>query len=127
MDQAPAEQLLLTLRSTFQQMNETTDAMERFMNTNQVIRLVLEDSGDEILVDGRLGEVFWDKRPGRADLELLLPAGLLHEIMMETRSFRQSFMQGAIRSKGNAFRAMPFAELLETARPIYQSLVQAAG
>ena len=96
--------------------------MQVFGAFGLVVRVRLEDTDQEILVDGRLQEVFWEPRPGRADLELHLPADLLHRILMEEVSFRRSFMNGDIRTQGNVFRAMPFAELLQTAQSIYQEI-----
>ncbi len=96
--------------------------MQAFGTSGLVVRVRLEGMDQEILVDGRLQDVFWDPRPGRADLELYLPVDLLHRILMEEASFRKSFMNGDIRSQGNVFRAMPFAELLQAARSIYQDL-----
>ncbi len=110
------------LQATFQRLQEETKAMQTFGASGLVVRVRLEGDDQEILVDGRLQEVFWDPRPGRADLELHLPADLLHRILMEEASFRKSFMNGDIRSQGNVFRAMPFADLLQAARSIYQDM-----
>ena len=110
------------LQATFQRLQEETKAMQTFGASGLVVRICLEGDDQEILVDGRLQEVFWDPRPGRADLELHLPANLLHRILMEEASFRQSFMNGDIRSQGNVFRAIPFADLLQAARSIYQDM-----
>ena len=110
------------LQATFRRLQEETKAMQTFGASGLVVRVRLEGDDQEILVDGRLQEVFWDPRPGRADLELHLPADLLHRILMEEASFRKSFMNGDIRSQGNVFRAMPFADLLQAARSIYQDL-----
>ena len=114
--------VVLRLQATFQRLQEETKAMQIFGASGLVVRVRLEGNDQEILVDGRLQEVFWDPRPGRADLELHLPVDLLHRILMEEASFRKSFMNGDIRSQGNVFRAMPFAELLQAARSIYQDL-----
>ena len=110
------------LQATFERLQQETAAMQAFGATGLVVRVRLEGMDQEILVDGRLQEVFWDPRPGQADLELHLPAELLHRILMEEVSFRRSFMNGDIRTQGNVFRAMPFAELLQTARPIYREI-----
>ena len=103
MKSATTHPVVLRLQATFQRLQEETKAMQAFGASGLVVRIRLEGDDQEILVDGRLQEVFWDPRPGRADLELHLPADLLHRILMEEASFRKSFMNGDIRSQGNVF------------------------
>ncbi len=116
-------ELFAVLEPMFQELRQTTEAMVRFSESNLVIRVVFEDLETSILLDGRTGDVFWEERPGRVDLELLMSSSLFHDIMLDSKSLRTLFMEGAIRSKGNIFRALPFAELITTAQPIYRALV----
>ena len=122
MKSTAAHPVIPRLQTTFERLQQETEAMQVFGATGLVVRMRLEGMDQEILVDGRIQEVFWDPRPGKADLELHLPADLLHRILMEEVSFRRSFMNGDIRTEGNVFRAMPFAELLQTARSIYREI-----
>ncbi len=118
-----SSELFSVLDAVFQELEQTTEAMDRFSESNLVIRVVFDDLDASILLDGRIGEVFWEERPGRVDLELIMTSSLFHDIMMDIQSLRASFMQGTIRSKGNIFRALPLAELISAAQPIYHSLV----
>ena len=118
-----SHELFSVLEAMFQELAQTTEAMDRFSESNLVIRVVFDDLDASMLLDGRIGEVFWEERPGRVDLELIMSSALFHEIMMDVQSLRASFMEGAIRSKGNIFRALPFAELISVAQPIYHTLV----
>ncbi len=121
-----SHELFSILEPMFRELVQTTEAMDRFSESNLVIRLVFDDLEASILLDGRTGEVFWEERPGRVDLELIMSSALFHDIMMDVASLRTSFMQGTMRSKGNVFRALPLAELITAAQPIYHTLVSSA-
>ena len=115
---------MVTLRQTVAGLNPETEALTAFNQSNLVIRVHFEDLATQVTFDGRMGEVFWTETPGRADLELHLTSLLFHEVMMGTRSLRESITDGSIRIKGNLFRALSFAELLRSAKPLYQARLQ---
>jgi len=121
-----SRELFSILEPMFQELAQTTEAMDRFSESNLVIRIVFDDLDASILLDGRTGEVFWEERPGRVDLELIMSSSLFHDIMMDVASLRISFMQGTMRSKGNVFRALPLAELISAAQPIYHALISSS-
>ena len=64
---------------------------------------------------------------GRADLELHMPADLLHEIWLGERSLRESFFGGQIKTKGNVFKAMALGDLFREAEHFYPKILQEAG
>ncbi len=109
------------LRQTVGGMSPESEAMVAFNESNLVIRVLFDDIPAQVTFDGRMGEVFWTETPGRADLELNLVAPLFHEVMVGSRSLRESITDGSIRIKGNIFRALSFAELLQAAKPLYQA------
>ncbi len=115
---------MATLRQTVEGLPPETEALTVFNQSNLVIRVHFEDLSTQVTFDGRMGEVFWTETTGRADLELNLTSRLLHEVMMGTRSLRQSITDGSIRIKGNLFRALAFAELLRSVKPLYQARLQ---
>lgn len=115
------------LQSLFQALPQATEGWIQFRQSNLVVRLTFEDLGVAVTVDGRTGVVQWEPTAGRADLELFLTSALFHDVMMETQSLRQSILNGAIRVKGNVLRALPFTELLQAARPLYQARAAASG
>jgi len=118
---------MTTLRQTVQDLPAATAALTAFNQSNLVVRVHFEDMATQVTFDGRMGEVFWTDTPGRADLELHLTSRLFHEVMMETRSLRKSITDGSIRIQGNLFRALAFAELLRSAKPLYQARWGGAG
>ena len=119
-----SEEFMVTLRQTVAGLPPETEALTAFNQSNLVIRVHFEDLATQVTFDGRMGEVFWTETPGRADLELHLTSLLFHEVMVGTRSLRESITDGSIRIKGNLFRALSFAELLRSAKPLYQARLQ---
>ena len=119
-----SEEFMVTLRQTVAGLSPETEALTAFNQSNLVIRVHFEDLATQVTFDGRMGEVFWTETPGRADLELHLTSLLFHEVMVGTRSLRESITDGSIRIKGNLFRALSFAELLRSAKPLYQARLQ---
>ncbi len=122
-----AEKFMAHFRQTVEELTSETETMAAFHRSNLVIRVHFEDIATQIAFDGRMGEVFWTATPGRADLELSLTTRLFHDVMMGTRSLRESIMDGSIRIKGNILRALSFAELLQAAKPLYRTQWEVAS
>ena len=122
-----SEEIVSLLRQTVTGMTPECEAMAAFNESNLVIRVRFDDTPAQVTFDGRMGEVFWTETPGRADLELNLAAIRLHEVMVGSRSLRESITDGTIRIKGNIFRALSFAELLQAAKPFYQAQLKATN
>ena len=119
-----AEQLYAVLRRVFDTVKERPDAIESFTKSNLVIRLRLTEPTAEVLLDGRQPplEVFFGARPGKADLDLVMPADLLHEIWSGQRKLRDVFFGGQIQTSGNVFRAMKLADLFREAERVYSEI-----
>lgn len=116
-----SKEFVTALKRAVDVLIKESEAVEAFYQSNLVIRVHFEDIPQQITFDGRTGEVFWIETPGRADLELALPSTLFHEVMMGNRSLRKSITDGSIRIRGNVFRALSFADLLRSLKPLYQS------
>jgi hypothetical protein len=119
-------QLYEVLGDVFERVAQNPDHIESFTKSNLVIRMRFHEPQAEILLDGRqppLG-VFFGPRPGRADLELEMPADLLHQIWMNEEKLRDAFFGGRIKSKGNIFRVMKLADLFREAERVYPDIVK---
>ncbi len=119
-----SEQLYAVLRRVFDTVKERPGAIESFTRSNLVIRLRLTEPTAEVLLDGRQPplEVFFGARPGKADLDLAMPADLLHEIWSGQRKLRDVFFGGQIQISGNIFRAMKLADLFREAEQVYSEI-----
>lgn len=119
--------LYSAIGALFDRVTAETDAMHQFSQTHLVIRITFSDVDGEILLDARQPAVFFGKRPGRGDLELTMPADLLHRIWLGEESLRAAFFGGQIQSKGNLFRAMPLTELFRTCESFYPQILHEKG
>ena len=115
------EQLYKVLGEVFDQVAQRPEHIKTFTNSNLVIRMRFQEPEAEVLLDGRQPpmEVFFGPRPGRADLELEMPADLLHQIWTSEVRLRDAFFGGQIKSKGNIFRVMKLADLFREAERVY--------
>ncbi len=83
----------------------------------------------EILVDGRQPplEVFFGKRPGDANIEIVLAANLLHSLWLGKESTREAFFSGQIKTRGNMLKMMKLTELFYECEKVYPAIAAAHG
>lgn len=118
---ANAEQLYAVLNQVFERVKEQPAHIETFTSSNLVIRMRFSGPDAEVLLDGRQPplEVFYGTRPGNADLELAMPADLLHAIWLGKTKLKDAFFSGQIQTKGNILRAMKLTDLFREAERAY--------
>ena len=123
------EQLYDVLAAVFERVKQHPEHIATFTRSNLVIRMRFTDPTAEVLLDGRQPplEVFFGPRPGRADLELAMPADLLHAIWTGRVRLRDVFFNGQIQTKGNVFRAMKLADLFRAAEQAYPQVLAEKG
>lgn len=123
------QQLYAVLQGVFQRVNQSPELIETFTRSNLVIRMRFTAPNAEVLLDGRQPplEVFYGERPGRADLELTMPADLLHAIWTGERRLRDAFFSGEIATKGNIMRATKLTDLFREAENAYAQVLQEQG
>lgn len=127
---ATADDLYAILEQVFIRVKEKPDHIKTFTLSNLVIRMRFSNPEAEVLLDGRQPplEVFYGTRPGAADLELSMPADLLHQIWLGQAKLKDAFFGGQIQTKGNILRAMKLTDLFREAENAYpQVLAQGAG
>ncbi len=122
-------ELYAVLGDVFDRVRAQPQHIETFTKSNLVIRMRFSEPEAEVLLDGRQPplEVFFGARPGRADLELTMPADLLHQIWLGQIKLRDAFFGGQIRTKGNVFRAMKLADLFREAERAYPAVLAERG
>lgn len=121
-----AEQFYAIMKEVFDYVMLHPEHVDSFMHSNLVVRMTTTDPDAEIVLDGRqppLG-VFFGAQPGRANLEISLPADLLHALWMGTESTHQAFFGGRIQTRGNLLRAMQLIEVFLAAERIYPTIAR---
>ena len=120
-----AEHFYTTMQMVFERISADPTSIEPFTRSNLVIRIHTTMPNAEILLDGRQPplEVFYGPRPGKANLEITLPADLLHEIWLNQESASQAFFSGRVKTKGNSMKAMQLIELFRECERVYPEIV----
>ncbi len=118
------EQFYSIMHMVFERVSANPEHIEPFTRSNLVIRINTTTPEAEILLDGRQPplEVFYGPRPGKANLEIALPADLLHQIWLGEESASQAFFSGQVKTKGNFLKAMPLIELFRECERVYPTI-----
>jgi hypothetical protein len=119
-----AEHLYSILGLVFDRVSATPEQIEPFTRSNLVIRIRTVQPEAEILLDGRQPplEVFYGERPGRANLEINLPADLLHAIWMGEERASSAFFSGRVKTKGNFTKAVQMIDLFRECERVYPQI-----
>ncbi len=123
------QQLYALLADLFVAVTATPANIESFTQSNLVIRMRTQNPEAEILLDGRQPplEVFYGTRPGKANLEVVMEADLLHQIWSGEQSASEAFFSGRIKTKGNLLKAMQLLDLLRECEAVYPTVAASHG
>jgi hypothetical protein len=122
-------QFYTVMKEVFDYIAQHPQHIESFTRSNLVIRMRTTEPEAELLLDGRQPplQVFLGPTPGLANLEIALPADLLHEMWLGRESTHKAFYTGRIRTTGNLLKAMQLAEVFQEAERIYPTLAHKYG
>lgn len=123
------EQLYQVLQDLFEVVVSRSTNLESFTKSNLVIRMQTHNPTAEVLLDGRQPplEVFYGTRPGKANLEVIMQADLLHHIWMGSQSASEAFFSGQIKTKGNLMKALPLLDLFQECETLYPTIATQHG
>jgi putative sterol carrier protein len=118
------EHFYAVLQQVFERVQAYPEQIAAFTHSNLVIRIQTSDPEAVVLLDGRQPplEVFYGPRPGKANLEVRLPADLLHAIWMSNESASSAFFSGRIQTKGNFMKAMQLIDLFRAVEQVYPAI-----
>lgn len=118
------QQLYTVLQDVFEEITAHPETIAPFTQSNLVIRMQTTAPDAEVLLDGRQPplEVFYGSTPGKANLEVQMPADLLHKIWTGSQSASEAFFSGQIRTKGNLLKAMPLLDLFRECEAVYTTV-----
>ena len=121
---ADEQQFYTVMQRVFDTLAEEPAQLDAFTRSNLVIRLRVSEPAAEVLLDGRQPplEVFFGPRPGDANLEVAMPADLLHALWMGDESTSQAFFGGRIKTRGNLMRATYLVDLFREAERVYPAI-----
>ena len=113
----------------FERISANPEHIAPFTHSNLVIRIKTTAPNAEVLLDGRQPplEVFYGPSPGKANLEITLPADLLHRIWLSEESASQAFFNGHVKTKGNFLKAMQLIELFRECERVYPEIAKKQG
>jgi hypothetical protein len=126
---ADEAQFYAVMQEVFAYVIQHPQHIESFSRSNLVIRMRTTEPEAEILLDGRQPplEVFFGPTPGLANLEVAMPADLLHEMWLGKESTHKAFYTGRIRTTGNLLKALQLAEVFQEAERIYPAVASKYG
>lgn len=126
---ADSDAFYVAMRALFERLAADPAATAQFQRARMAIRIRSTDPQAEIYLDSRNNPVRVEFGPyaGNADLELTLPADLLHQIWLGEVRLRDAFFSGQIHTTGNVFRAMSLGDLFRQAEALYPSVLQSLG
>lgn len=118
------EHLYSVLQEVFARVRSNPGQIASFTHSNLVVRMRTSEPEAEVLLDGRQPplEVFFGPRPGKANLEIKLPADLLHAIWMSNERASSAFFSGQIQTKGNFMKATQLMELFRACEKVYPAI-----
>ncbi len=121
-----SEHFYSVMQDVFDRVAEHPHNIESLTHSNLVIRIRTTEPRAEVLVDGRQPplEVFFGTRPGAANVEIELPADLLHRMWLGQVSTRESFFSGRIKTRGNMLKLMKLTELFFECERVYPDVVR---
>ena len=122
-------QFYRVLKEVFDAIARRPEHTTSFTRSNLVIRMRTTNPEAEVLLDGRQPplQVFFGPRPGLANLEITMPADLLHDIWLGRESTHKAFYTGRIRTTGNLLKAMQLGEVFQEAERAYPSVARKHG
>lgn len=128
---ATADEFYRVMKALLERLAADPTAVEQFQRSRMAIRFRCTESEAELLLDGRQGpvEVYVGPQPEPrpVDLELLLPADLLHDIWLGRVRLRDAFRDGRLQTRGNVFRALQLAGLFRRAEALYPLILEELG
>lgn len=112
------------LQDVFATITQSPETIAPFTKSNLVIRMRTTEPEAEVLLDGRQPplEVFYGPSPGKANLEIEMPADMLHNIWTGRQSASEAFFSGQIKTKGNLLKAMPLLDLFRECETVYANV-----
>jgi hypothetical protein len=126
---ATSEQFYTTMRALFDRLSVEPGGVALFQDSGLIIRIRVTDPPAEMLLNGRrtpIGVTFGPSN-SRVDVELAMPADVLHRVWLSEIRLRDAVARGDIQVKGAVWKALQLAPLFRRAEALYPEVFQAQG
>lgn len=126
---ATTEEYYTVMQRLFERIREENGAERVMRQARLILRLWTTDPEAIITVNGRHNpvKITYGENQVKSDLDLNLPADLLHDIWLNRVSLRESYFAGKIKVTGPLVRAMQVALLFEQAERLYPQVLVEQG
>ena len=124
---ASSDQLYSVLQTLFSSISERNPAAARTVsNSKLILRMRTSAPVTEVCFNGRQNplQVHYGASPLRPDIELELPADLLHGILLNQITMRKAYSTGKIKLRGPLWRAFVLEEIFHAGQAIYPQIVR---
>lgn len=123
------EQFYEVMRGLFQRLRNENGAERAMRQARLILRLRTTEPEAVITINGRQNpiEITYGENHVQPDLDMSLPADLLHDIFLNRVGLRDSFLAGKIQVQGAIFRAFGIGPLFEYAERLYPQVLAEQG
>jgi len=117
------------MRALFDRLAVEPEVVRMFKDSGLIVRIRVTSPQGEMLLNGRrepVGVAFGPSN-GRVDLDLALPADVLHGVWLGEIRLRDAIDRGDIQFKGAVWKALQLAPLFRRAEALYPDVLEAQG
>jgi len=125
-----SDQLYNVLKLTFSRLHQKyPQAARKVTRSRLLLRMRTSSPYTETNINGRHNpvEVTYGPSNQRADIELDLPAGMLHQILMGELSLKTAYASGKIKLRGPLWRALILADIFHYSQAVYPQVLKDQG
>ncbi len=122
-----SDQLYNVLKITFSRMHQKyPEAAKKVTRSRLLLRMRTSSPTTETNINGRHNpaEVTYGPSTQRADIELDLPAEMLHRILMGELSLKTAYASGKIKLRGPLWRALILADIFQYSQAVYPQVMK---
>ena len=121
------DQLIRHLKSLFDRLRiEEPEATRAVTSSRLIIRLNLRSPQAEILINGRYdpAQVSFQPATLRPDLDIYLPADILHQILLAELSLKKALASGQMTVRGPIYKTFALEDIFRKAQAHYPQVLR---
>lgn len=125
-----SDQLYNVLRITFSRLHDRyPEAGNKVSRSRLLLRMRTSSPVTETNINGRSNpvEITYGPSTQRADIELEIPAEMLHQILIGQISLKKAYGSGKIKLRGPLWRALVLGDIFQYSQAVYPQVLQEMG
>jgi hypothetical protein len=123
-----SDQLYRYVQELFERIRSSDDgsATRSVAAARLVIRLTFHSPRGIVLINGRMNpvQITYGESPTRPDLDIYLPAGVFHEILLGEISLKKALANGQLKVKGPVWKTTVLEPVFNQGKLIYPAIIQ---